>query len=268
MKTRIRRIVKWFLWGLAVVVVLFGLYLSVFFFPYPLFPHHMEHAGFSVYSDGEISEDFRLVLEDARRRVEAMKLYRGEAPPRVFVCRSQRLFVFFIKMAGKRYVGQGLLISVAGNAFFSEMMIESVRQGNRGRPVHSRMQGSWAAAIAHEVAHDLIFSELGFRQARRMPVWKSEGYADYSANLASTAADPNYDLRSRVELLLDDDFWQTGAGFVDRRHFRWHVLVEFLCAKKGSTFAELMDAAVTEERARAEMMGWYSFSEPTADGTR
>jgi hypothetical protein len=254
----IRKIGKWSLWGFGGVAVLFALYLSVFFFPYPLFPHHVEHAGFSVYSDREVPDDFKLVLEDARRRVEAMELYRGQAPPRIFDCQSQRLFVFFIKWAGKRHVGQGLLISVAGNAFFSDAMIKTIGQRNGGRPAHSRLEGSWAAAIAHETAHDLVFSEVGFKKMRRIPVWKSEGYADYSANHASAAADPDYDFRSRVELLLDDDSWLSPVGFVDRRHFRWHLLVEYLCSVKGLTFADLMDEALTEGGARSEMMAWYS----------
>jgi hypothetical protein len=258
MKVTIRRVGKSFLWGLGAVVVLFGLYLSIFFFPYPLFPHHAEYAGFSVYYDREIPEGFQFVLDEARRRIEAMELYRGAAPPRIFVCLSQRLFVFFIKVAGKRHVGQALVISVAGNAFFSEAVIESVGRRNGGRPAHSRLEGSWSAAIAHEVAHDLVFSEVGYGKARRIPVWKSEGYADYSANLASAGADPDYDFRSRVGLLLDDDFWQSTMGFIDRRHFRWHVLVEFLCSVKGLTFADLMDEGVTEEIARSQMMAWYS----------
>lgn len=262
MKFTIRRVGRWFLWGLGAVVTLFGLYLSVFFFPYPLFPHQIEYAGFSVYSDREIPEDFNLVLDEARIRVEAMELYRGAAPPRIFVCQSQRLFVFFIKLAGKRHVGQGLLISIAGNAFFSETMIGSVGQRNRGGPVHTRMQGSWAAAIAHETAHHLIFSEIGFNKARRTPVWKSEGYADFSANLASAKADLDYDFRSRIGLLLDDDSWQSTVGFIDRRHFRWHVLVEYLCSVKGLTFTDLMDAGVTEELARSQMMAWYSAPQP------
>ena len=83
--------------GPAVCPLPLGLFL-----PYPLFPHHMEHAGFSVYSDGEISEDFELVLEDARLRVEGMELYRGEATYRIFVCRSQPLFGAINKLAGKR----------------------------------------------------------------------------------------------------------------------------------------------------------------------
>jgi hypothetical protein len=262
MNPGVRQVAKWGTVALALVVAIFALYLSVFFFPYPLFPHHMEHAGFSVHSDGEIPEDFGLALEDARRRLEAMELYRGQAPPRIFVCQSQRLFVFFVKMAGKRHVGQGLLISVAGNAFFSETMIESVRRRSSGFPMHSRLQGSWAAAIAHEAAHHLVFSEIGFRRARTVPVWKSEGYADYSANLASAALDPEYDLRSRMQLLLDDDAWQSAVGSVDRRYFRWHLLVDFLCSVKGLTFADLMDTGLTEESARAEMMAWYSFLDP------
>jgi hypothetical protein len=260
-KTRIGAIAKWTLWGLAVVVILAGLYLSLFFFPYPLFPHHIEHAGFDVYSDREIPEDFERVLEDARRRMEAMELYRGEPPVRIFKCQSQRRFVLIVKMAGKPHVGQGLLVSVAGNAFFSDTMIRTVGQRNGGRPAHSRLEGSWAAAIAHEVAHHLVFAEVGFREARRLAVWKSEGYADYQANLASAHADPDYDLRSRIEFLLDDESWRSSTAFVDRRHFRWHVVVEYLCAVEGLGFRDLMDSSVTEESARARMTAWYSSPE-------
>ena len=248
---------KWAGWGLVVLVALAGLYLSVFFLPYPLFPHRVEHAGFSVYSDHEIPKDFDRVLEDARRRVEAMELYRGAAPPRSFICQSHRLFAFIVKWAGKRHVGQGLVISVAGNAFFSDVMIRKVGQRNGGRPEHSRLAGSWAAAIAHEVAHDLVFSELGYMATLRMPPWKSEGFADHSANLASAEVDPDYDLRNRIKLLLDDNAWQSSTGFVDRRHFRWQLSVEYLSSVKGLTLAELLDEGVTEVGTRADMMAWY-----------
>jgi len=265
-KPRIRRIAKWGAVALVVVIALLVLDLSVFFFPYPLFPHHAEHAGFSVYSDREIAEDFELVLQDARFRAEGMELYRGSNHLRIFVCRSQRLFVFLNRLAGKGHGGQALVISVAGNAFFSEQVIESVGRRNGGRPVHSRLEGSWSAAIAHEVAHDLVYSEVGYRKARQIPVWISEGFADYSANLVPARADPDYDFRDRIGLLLDDDSWRSTMGYVDRRHFRWHVLVEYLCSVKGLTFTDLMDAGVTEESASSQMMAWYSASQLDDDG--
>ena len=246
------------MWGFAASVLLFGLYLSVFFFPYPLFSHHVELAGFSVYSDREIPSDFELVAEDARRRVEAMELYRGDGDLRLFLCFSQQKFETLVKLAGKRHAGQALAISLAGNAFFSEQGIEAIGRRNGGRPVHSRLEGSWSAAIAHEVAHDLVFSEVGYREARRIPPWKAEGFADFMANLAPAKSDAEYDFAERVKLLLDDDLWQPPITSFDRRHFRWHLLVEYLCSVKGLTFENLMDAGVTEGSARAEMMSWYS----------
>jgi hypothetical protein len=258
--------VKWVAVALAVFVALFGLYLSIFFLPYPLFPHHAEFAGFSIYSDREIPADFERVADDARRRVEAMELYRGAEDLRIFVCQSQRLFVFINKLAGKRHAGQALVISVAGNAFFSEAVIESVGRRNSSLPAHSRLEGSWSAAIAHEVAHDLMVAEAGLSRAREIPVWKSEGFADYSANLVPARADPNYDFRNRIGLLLADDSWQSTIGYVDRRHFRWHVLVEFLCSVEGLTFEDLMDGGVTEEGAETAMMSWYSAPQLNADG--
>ena len=69
---------------------------------------------------------------------------------------------------------------------------------------------------------------------------------------------PDYGFKRRVELLIDEDSWRSATGFVDRRHFRWHLLVEYLVAVKGLTFAELMEEGVTEENTRVEMMGWFS----------
>jgi hypothetical protein len=257
-KLSIRQFVKWVVVALAVIIVLFGLYLSVFFFPYPLFPYHADYVGFSVYSDREIPKDFNLVLEDARFRVEGMELYRGSNDVRIFVCRSQRLFVLLNKLAGKSHAGQALVISAAGNAFFSEAGIEAIGQRNGAHPLHSRLQGSWSAAIAHEVAHLQMGSAIDARGQGGLAPWKSEGYADYAANLASAAADPDYAFGERVKYLLDDAHWRPPVTTFDRRHFRWHLLVEYLCSVKGLTFADLMAEGVTEESARAEMMAWYA----------
>lgn len=257
-KIRWRRAAKLALWGLAVVAVLLGLYLSIFFFPYPLFPHHVEYEGFDVYSDAAVPEGFAVVMEDAQRRTETMELYRGDKNLRIFICSSRRLFVLINRLAGKRHFGQALVISVAGNAFFSEEGIDAVGRRNGGRPKYSRLEGSWSGAIAHEVAHDLVFTELGFRRSKRIPVWKSEGYADYQANRAAAASDPDYVLVERVAELLDDRNWQPPATSFDRRHFQWHLMVEYLCTVRGFTFKDLLDLEVTETAVRKDLMTWYS----------
>jgi hypothetical protein len=243
-------------WALGAVALLLGLYLSAFFFPYPLFPHHMEASGFKVYSDHEIPENFKLVLDDARRRVEAMPLYRADAMPRIFVCRSMRLFEFLVKLAGRDHAGQGLLVSMAGNAFFSEHGIEAVARRNQTRPAHSRLEGSWSAAIAHEVAHHLVFTEMGFFGAWRIPVWKSEGYADCTANLTEGGSDPVRETLYQVALLVDDSLWQGPTGAIDRRHFRWQVMVKFLCEVKGLGLTGLLAEDVTEAGTWTQLINW------------
>jgi hypothetical protein len=242
---------------LIAAIVLFALYLSVFFLPYPFFPHHVESEGFNVYSDREIPEDFELVLEDARRRVGAIDLYRGASNPRIFVCRSPRLFVVLVKLAGKRSAGQGLVISAAGNVFLSEKGIEDIRRRTGGRPIYSRLEGSWSAAIAHETAHILLGKEVGRVRHRRIPPWKSEGYADFMANLAPATSALNYDFAGRVGFLLEDDHWRPPVTTFDRRHFRWHVLVEYLYTVKGFGQTELLDENLTEDGTWREMMNWY-----------
>lgn len=252
-----RKILKWSAWAFGTLIVMLGLYVSVFFFPYPLFPHHMEIDGFSVYSDREIPDSFKVVLKDVQRRVEAMPLFRADALPRIFVCNSKPRFEFLVKLAGKHRTGQGLLISVAGNAFFSEQGIEAVARRSRTPPTRSRLEGSWSAAIAHEVAHHLIFTEIGFLEARHIPVWKSEGYADYSANLAECPPDPSKEIHNRVAVLLDDSAWQGFSAVIDRRHFRWQVMVEYLCEVKELDLTRLLSENVTETGTWAELIDWH-----------
>jgi hypothetical protein len=49
-----------------------------------------------------------------------------------------------------------------------------------------------AEVIAHEIAHFNSVHALGFRSHLRQPVWKSEGWAEYQANLAPIRADPDW----------------------------------------------------------------------------
>ncbi len=257
MSSNRRKHLVWLTAAVGVVIVLGGLYLAVFFLPYPLFPHHAEFGGFSVYSDQYLPDSFAPDFEEARRRVEAMPLYRGNPLPRVFLCHSRRRFAFLVHLAGKRHAGQGLLISAAGNMFLSLPGIAAVARSNQGLPTESRLEGSLAAAVAHEIAHSLVFARLGFKQARRLPAWKSEGYADFTANLAAITSDPDYDLCHRIDLTLDTDLWQGPVGPVNRRHFRWQVLVEYLSLEEKLDFDALLDPALTEPAAMSDMTAWH-----------
>jgi hypothetical protein len=89
-----------------------------------------------------------------------------------------------------------------------------------------------------------------------MPVWKSEGYAEYQANIAATRADETYDFSARVDLLLDDNFWGRGNS-VARHLYRWHLLVEYLATEKGMGLDDLVEEGVSEEGVYRDMLAWH-----------
>ena len=121
---------------------------------------------------------------------------------------------------------------------------------------HSRYEGNLAEVIAHEIAHFNVVERLGYRAAIDVPMWKSEGYAEHQANLATIRADTSYSFVERIDLLQNIEFW----GAVDsmgRLLFESHLLVEFLADHQGIGLEELYDPATTEGAARDAMLRWY-----------
>ena len=147
-------------------------------------------------------------------------------------------------------------LSVFGNVFVNEQKVRRVAAHNVRGIRHSRFEGDFGEVIAHEIAHFNVVNALGFREAINMPVWKSEGYAEYQANLAPTRADSTYEFTERIDLLQDVAFWG-GEDSIARRLFEWHLLVEYLGEVKGVGLIDLADEAVTEAAVRREMLGWY-----------
>jgi len=60
-------------------------------------------------------------------------------------------------------------------------------------------------------------------------------------------------LRARLAIVLDDAAWRRPAGPVDRRHFRWQLEVEYLCAVRGLDLTALR----ADEGTWAELLRWH-----------
>jgi hypothetical protein len=147
-------------------------------------------------------------------------------------------------------------LSVFGNVFVNQQKVLRVAAHNSRGIRHSRFEGDFGEVIAHEIAHFNVVKAVGFRNAIAVPFWKSEGYAEYQANLAPTRADSSYDFTERIDLLMDRAFWGSDDS-IARRLFEWHLLVEYLGEVKGFGLNDLIDEAVTEASVRDEMLEWY-----------
>jgi hypothetical protein len=87
-------------------------------------------------------------------------------------------------------------------------------------------------------------------------MWKSEGWAEYQANIAVIRDDPAYDLGERIDVLLDDRHW-AGSGGLARGHWEWQLLVEYLGEVQGVRLADLSKDEVTKPAVRQRMLAWH-----------
>jgi hypothetical protein len=259
MPRRIRFALKWLLRGLIVLILLEGLHVATVAYPRPLFPHSESFGEFTVFSRNPITEDFRGIAADARLRIQAMEHAHPGAEISIFLCDTEKLYSFFAFLTRRGADSYAIGLSIFDNMYLNETKIRRAA-ARRGRIRHSRFEGNFAEVIAHEVAHFNIVDEFGYRTAVSLPVWKSEGYAEYQANLAATRADSSYKFGDRITLLRDDSFW--GGSRQARAFFEWQLFIEYLADVRGYSLEDIISEKVTEETTGESMYAWYRSQSP------
>jgi len=250
-----RKIVRWALRFSLVLLVFVALYVVMLMFPTPLFAHARTFNGYRVYSNEPIPDDFESVIEELDRRLQAMEHDPPEASQRIYLC-GAKTYAFFMFLLRKNPEALAAGLTVANESFVSVDRVRLFAEQNRGLLRHTRFEGNLAEVVAHEIAHFNSVHALGYRPHLRQPLWKSEGWAEYQANLAAIRADPGYDLRGRIDVLQDGSYWGRRHGAA-RYLWESQLLVEFLGEVEGYRLADLVREDVTEESTRKRMMEWY-----------
>jgi hypothetical protein len=256
MRYSMRILGKWVLRAGVVALVLVALDVAILAYPAPLFAHKARFGEFTVFSDQPIAEGFGQVIDGVRMRVSAMENAQPGSKVHVFICGNERLYGLFAFLTRRTSNSMGIGLYAFGNVYLNESKIQRVATGNTAGIRHSRFEGAFDEAIAHEIAHFNVVRALGYRRAMAIPAWKSEGYAEYQANLAATRADSSYVFADRIDLLRDNAVWGRGVSWA-RSAYEWQALVEFLGDVRGLGLNDLLDEGVTESWARREMLAWY-----------
>lgn len=250
-----RRVWPWIRRTSLVLLAMVVLYLAVLFFPSPLFAYHEDFGLYRVYANEPIEPGLEAVVLDLDGRVRGMEHPPSDATQRIYLC-GPRAYRWFARLTRKTPDSLAIGLSVARETFVSMDRVRLFAERNRGRIRHSRFEGNLAEVIAHEIAHFHSIRALGYRAHLAQPMWKSEGWAEYQANVAAIRADPDYDLRSRIDVLLDPTAFGGRHG-VARRLWESQLLVEYLGRVEGFTLADLVRDEVTVAWARDRMMTWY-----------
>lgn len=248
---------KWLLRVVLLLLLPVAIDVAILAFPAPLFAHRQEFDEFTIYAQHPITDRYDQTIAETRTRIAAMENARPGARCRIFLCDSEKLYALFAFLTRRTANSLAIGMSWLGNVYVNQTKVQRFAAANHLGIRHCRFEGNLAEVIAHEVVHFNLVKSLGYRRALRLPVWKSEGYAEYQANLAVTRVDIAYDFSERIELWLDEQAWGGKDSFA-RRLFGWHLLVEFLAEVKVMGLEDLTQEAVTEASARRELLAWYT----------
>ncbi|MCP4204979.1 MAG: hypothetical protein GY769_23975 [bacterium] len=249
---------------LFVLLAIAALYVGVLVYPAPAFAHHHRIGAFRVHSDRVLSVDAEELVAEVARRLAAMEHESRDKTYNVYLCHSLRRYSFFAKLTRRTPSSQAILLSAPGNIFVSMQRLTQLAAQEGDLFAHSRLEGNLAFAIAHEIAHFLVFDGLGLDASRSLPTWKSEGWADYQASLAGIRSDPDYDLAQRIDLLDDPDHWQN-PQLRDRRFYAWQLMVEYLAEVRSYPFEDLSRPHVTATETWSQMRAWRRDIQPSRE---
>jgi len=249
----LRKTLKWILWIVIFFLFLVVLQVSVLAFPSPWFDQPVRKGNLTVYGKGIPAADMESIAGGVRRRIEAVEIYDRDVDVRVFICPDRRLYNVFARLSLVPTHVPGFNLSLFNNSFVSVPIIRARHAGTYGHLEHSALAGDVEQCIAHELVHEYTQEKIGILSYRRLPGWKTEGYAEFAASKAFLDEAGATSLRDRIRL-LDTEF----SGARAREYYRWGLIVEFLSTVRGYTFDDIMGEGLTLAGADDDMMSWYN----------
>ena len=259
-RSLLRRIARYAVYLAIILFILFAIQITVLAFPQLLVRNNVESGTIRLYYDGVPSADFEKLASAVDRRLQGSGFYDSTRTDRVYLIHSAGLYDFFVRLSLLRGDPQGFNLSFLGNSFVSASRVRALGEGSGGLPKFSIWEGDLVHTIAHEVAHQYVAERIGRGLWRRLPHWKQEGMPEYLANIAAIRQDREASLRSRLDLLNNDQAWIATQGWSnrawDRIHYEAGLLVEFLIENWRYTLEDIVADSVTDRDTRTAMMAW------------
>ena len=78
---------------------------------------------------------------------------------------------------------------------------------SQGLPKYSVFSGDLVHGITHELVHEYTSLEMGILNYRKLPSWKREGYAEFSASRIQAINDKFESLQDRISEFNNAVYW-------------------------------------------------------------
>ena len=190
-----------------------------------------------VRSDAPIPEGALGVISLAESRIRRSTLFDTTRTYPVYVCNARWRWNYFSGFNGR---SRGFHTSLGRAVFIrparwdeNQLAGPDGRDGPRSLDVY----------IAHEVTHMMVADRIGLIEARRLPVWLREGYAEYVAR-----RDTFDYAAARAQLIAGDE------GFAARDQYRKYLLlVTHLLDQEGKNVSAVLNAPPNPDEVEARV---------------
>lgn len=254
-KKAIPRVLRWTLWSLTVLLVLFMLQVTLLAFPQLIVSESVRVGAVELHYDGSQSAEVDRLAANVSKRLRESGFCDSLHTHRVYFIRNQGLYALFARLAMVTPLAQGFALSVFGNSFASASRIRALGERTAGRPKYGVWEGDPSHTIAHEIGHLYLTGRIGRGNWSRLPQWKQEGLPEYIANIGIIRQDTLATLSNRLRILNEDWLWGGGDRW-DRTHYEAGLLVEFLLDVRGCTIDEILSSRVTRDGTLASLTVW------------
>jgi hypothetical protein len=227
----------------------------------------MEYRNFTVYSNERISNDIKIVLDNAMNLVKKSEIDDPNYKYNIILSYNS----LFNKIDDK-LLGTGPAARSRENNIIIKVSIDS--KNNLAFPTfHKACQENLTCLLAHEMTHCLQVNKYGiikFNPFKHPEHWKLEGYPEYVAR-KTQLFNKSYDLTSEIDRYINlesksTDMWipavNEGGCEVPDYYYKGLLMIEYLIDIRHLSYDKILNDTVSENTVYQEMIKWnYSTKE-------
>lgn len=257
MNRRFKRIFKRTLLTLFIVIAALA---AIILFPQVLFANKMKYKELKVCSNDKISNDIKIVLDNAISLVEKSELYDPGYNYNIILCHNSLYNKIDDKLMGFGPAARARLHNVI-------IKVRIDPKGNLAFPTFRKeCEVNLTQLLAHEMVHCLQANKYGimkFNPFSHPEFWKLEGYPEYIARKTQLSG-KDYSLIDEIDRFINlknkaTDIWiqaDEGGCEAPDYYYKGRLMMEYLIDIKHQTYDQILKDSLSETAIFMEMTRW------------
>jgi hypothetical protein len=255
-----KKTIKIVFYPLLIIILLFvvGLVIIILY-PQPLFANKVEYKQFKVYSNSNVGQEVRPVIDSVLALVKSSELFDSAFKVDLFLGYN----TFFNRIDDKVF-GYGPSARAIDNNIVIKVAVH-VDKDLAYTTFHKPCEQRFVHLIAHEMTHCLQTHRYGilkFNPLKHPEMWKLEGYPDYVAGKKrfNETDSLKKEIARFIELHANQtDIWisvEDGGCEVPEVYYKGELMTEYLINVRHMTYDQILKDKRSEEDIYTEMIAW------------